>query len=339
MGLRLPLGPVMVDVAGHALSDQERARLAHPLVGGVILFARNYASREQLEALTAEIRAVRSPALLIAVDHEGGRVQRFQAGFTRIPPMRKLGALHDRDAAGAGALAEAIGVVLATELRRHGVDLSFTPCVDLDYGESGVIGDRAFHRDPAVVGTLARRLMRGLARAGMGAVAKHFPGHGFVRADSHHDVPVDERTFHEIDRLDIAPYRALIPAGLAGVMPAHVIYPRVDDQPAGFSRIWLRHVLRTRLGFGGLIFSDDLSMEGARVAGDVVGRARAAFAAGCDMVLVCNAPESADDLLARLGHVPLDAARAAGMRPPASGPAYARAHDLVTQAAEQGAFA
>jgi beta-N-acetylhexosaminidase len=329
----------MVDVAGHALTEHERARLAHPLVGGVILFARNYASPEQLDTLTAEIRAVRSPALLVAVDHEGGRVQRFQEGFTRIPPMRRLGALHDRDPARAGELAEAIGVVLGAELKRHGVDLSFTPCVDLDFGESGVIGDRAFHHEPAVVGALARRLVLGLARVGMGAVGKHFPGHGYVRADSHHDVPVDDRTFEEIDRLDIAPYRALIPAGLAGVMPAHVIYPRVDAQPAGFSRIWLRHVLRTRLGFGGLIFSDDLSMEGARVAGDVVGRARAAFDAGCDMVLVCNAPESADELLARLGHVPMDAARAEAMRPPARDPAYAQARALVAQATEQGDLA
>jgi beta-N-acetylhexosaminidase len=329
----------MVDVAGHALTEQERARLAHPLVGGVILFARNYASPEQLDALTAEIRAVRSPALLIAVDHEGGRVQRFQAGFTRIPPMRRLGALYDRDPARAGELAEAIGVVLGAELKRHGVDFSFTPCVDLDHGESGVIGDRAFHHDPAVVGALARRLVAGLAQVGVGAVAKHFPGHGYVRADSHHDVPVDERTFDEIDRLDIAPYRALIPAGLAGLMPAHVIYPRVDAQPAGFSRVWLHDVLRTRLGFGGLIFSDDLSMEGARVAGDVVARARAAFAAGCDMVLVCNAPESADELLSRLEHVPMDAARAEGMRPPADDAAYAGALAMVAQAAEQGVFA
>jgi beta-N-acetylhexosaminidase len=219
------------------------------------------------------------------------------------------------------------------------VDLSFTPCVDLDFGESGVIGDRAFHHVPAVVGALARRLVLGLARVGMGAVGKHFPGHGYVRADSHHDVPVDDRTFEEIDRLDIAPYRALIPAGLAGVMPAHVIYPKVDAQPAGFSSVWLRHVLRTRLGFGGLIFSDDLSMEGARVAGDVVGRARAAFGAGCDMVLVCNAPESADELLARLGHVPMDAARAEAMRPPARDPAYAQARALVARATEQGDLA
>ena len=266
-------------------------------------------------------------------------MQRFQSGFTRIPPMRSLGALHDRDPNLAGDLAQALGVVLGGELRRHGVDLSFTPCVDLDYGESSVIGNRAVHHDPAVVGTLALRLMQGLARVGMPAVAKHFPGHGYVRADSHHDVPVDDRPFNEIDRLDIAPYRMLIPAGLAAIMPAHVIYSQVDDRPAGFSRMWLQNVLRIRMGFGGLIFSDDLSMEGARVAGDVVGRARAAFDAGCDMVLVCNAPETADDLIARLGHVPMDAARLARMRPPGDLGAYAAAHALVAQAAEQGVLA
>jgi beta-N-acetylhexosaminidase len=335
----LPQGPVMVDVAGLALTDAERVRLQHPLVGGVILFARNFASPEQLAALTAEIRSVRRPALLIAVDHEGGRVQRFHDGFTRIPPMRRLGELHDRDPALAQSLAQSIGVVIGAELRRHGVDLSFTPCVDLDYGESSVIGDRAFHNDPVVVGLLALRLMRGLASAGMGAVAKHFPGHGYVRADSHLDVPVDDRPFNEIDRLDIAPYRVLVPAGLAGIMPAHVIYTQVDEHPAGFSSMWLRNVLRTRMGFDGLIFSDDLSMEGARVAGDIVGRARAAFEAGCDMVLVCNAPEAADDLLARLGYRPLKVARLNRMRPPGDPGAYAAAHALLAQAVNQGTLA
>jgi beta-N-acetylhexosaminidase len=339
MPLELPLGPVMVDVAGLALTDAERERLAHPLVGAVILFARNYASPEQLAALTAEIRAVRTPALLIAVDHEGGRVQRFQSGFTRIPPMRRLGAIHDRDPELAGNLAAALGVVLGAELKRHGVDFSFTPCVDLDFGASTVIGDRAFHSDAAVVGRLAARLMQGLGRVGMGAVAKHFPGHGYVRADSHHDVPVDERPLAEIERLDMAPYRTLIPAGLAGVMPAHVIYPSVDDRPAGFSRIWLQDILRGRLGFDGLIFSDDLSMEGARVAGDILGRAHAAFDAGCDMVLVCNAPEAADDLLSRLGPVRMDRVRAERMRPRGDPHAYAAAHAAVAEASARGAFA
>jgi beta-N-acetylhexosaminidase len=329
----------MVDVAGLSLTDAERVRLAHPLVGAVILFARNYASPEQLAALTADIHALRTPALLIAVDHEGGRVQRFQSGFTRIPPMRRLGAIHDRNPELAGNLAAALGVVLGAELKRHGVDFSFTPCVDLDFGASSVIGDRAFHGDPAVIGTLALRLMEGLGRVGMGAVAKHFPGHGFVKADSHHDVPVDERPLADIERLDMAPYRALIPAGLAGVMPAHVIYPQVDARPAGFSRVWLGDILRGRLGFDGLIFSDDLSMEGARVAGDILGRAHAAFDAGCDMVLVCNAPEAAEDLLARLEPVGLDRARAERMRPDGDPHAYATAHAAVMEAAGQGAFA
>jgi beta-N-acetylhexosaminidase len=328
----------MVDVAGTTLTEAERKRLLHPLVGGVILFARNFTTPEQLTVLTAEIRALRRPALLIAVDHEGGRVQRFQAGFTRIPPMRKLGELHDRSPEVAGHLAAALGVVLGAELKRHGVDFSFTPCVDLDYGASGVIGDRAFHGDPTVVGALALKLTEGLARVGMGAVAKHFPGHGYVRADSHLDVPVDDRSLAEIER-DIAPYRALIPTGLAGVMPAHVIYPRVDERPAGFSPVWLREILRGRLGFEGLIFSDDLSMEGARVAGDVIGRAHAAFAAGCDMVLVCNAPESADELLSRLEPVTLDARRAEGMRPAGDVAAYDAARTIVADAVTGGAFA
>jgi beta-N-acetylhexosaminidase len=339
MPLEAPLGPVMVDVAGHALTAAERERLAHPLVGGVILFARNFASPAQLAVLTAEIRALRTPALLIAVDHEGGRVQRFQTGFTRIPPMRRLGALHDRDAALAGHLAGALGVVLGAELKRHGIDFSFTPCVDLDFGASSVIGDRAFHDDPAVVGRLALRLMEGLAKVGMGAVAKHFPGHGFVRADSHVDLPVDERPLAELERLDMAPYRMLVPAGLAAVMPAHVVYPAVDSLPAGFSRVWIGDILRRELGFDGLVFSDDLSMEGARVAGDVVARAEAAFAAGCDMVLVCNAPDAADALLARLGPVALSAERAERMRPAGDAQAYGTALAAVSQAAEQGTFA
>jgi beta-N-acetylhexosaminidase len=336
--LELPLGPVMVDVAGTALTVAERARLRHPLVGGVILFARNFVSPEQLSTLTADIHGLREPALLIAVDHEGGRVQRFQSGFTRIPPMRKLGEIHERAPELAASLAGALGVVLGAELKRHGVDFSFTPCVDLDYGASGVIGDRAFHGDPVVVASLAVRLTEGLARVGMGAVAKHFPGHGFVRADSHLAVPVDARPLAEIERLDVAPYRALIPAGLAGVMPAHVIYPQVDDRPAGFSPVWLRDILRGRLGFDGIIFSDDLSMEGASVAGDILARARAAFAAGCDMVLVCNAPESADALLARLEPVALDAGRAERMRPAASGDAYGGAHAIVAAALAGGVF-
>lgn len=298
--VRLDLGPVMLDVAGHRITDEERERLLDPLVGGVILFARNFESSEQLCALTAEIRALRDPALIIAVDHEGGRVQRFRSdGFTRLPSMRSLGQLWERDHLAALETAHVVGYVLAAELIAHGVDLSFTPVLDLDYGCSRVIGDRAFHRDPQVAASLAQALVAGMGEAGMGCVGKHFPGHGYVEADSHLEIPVDEREFEAIWSEDIAPYRHRIGRQLSGVMPAHVIYPRVDPRPAGFSTFWLQDVLRGRVGFKGVIFSDDLTMEGATVAGDIVARARAAHAAGCDMVLVCNRPDLAADLLDR----------------------------------------
>lgn len=297
---RLPRGPVFVDVAGCALTDEERARLRHPLVGGVILFARNFRDAETLCALTAEIHALRVPALIIAVDHEGGRVQRFRSdGFTHLPPMRALGRLWDEDHVAALDAARACGFVLAAELLAHGVDLSFTPVLDLDYGGSRVIGDRAFHRDPQAVAALASALVAGLREAGMGCVGKHFPGHGFVEADSHLEIPVDPRDFDAVWAEDIAPYRHRLGRQLSGVMPAHVIFERIDPRPAGFSRFWLQDVLRGRLGFGGVIFSDDLTMEGATVAGDIVARATAAFDAGCDMVLVCNRPDLCDELLAR----------------------------------------
>lgn len=298
--LALPPGPVMLDVAGTTLTDEERERLCDPLVGGVILFARNFADSEQLAALTAEIHALREPALVIAVDHEGGRVQRFRTdGFTRLPAMRALGRLWEDDHVAALEAARATGFVLAAELLAHGVDLSFTPVLDLDYGTSGVIGDRALHRDPQVVATLAAALAAGLAEAGMGCVGKHFPGHGYVEADSHHEIPIDARDFETLWAADIAPYRHRLGRQLAGVMPSHVIYANIDAQPAGFSAFWLQDVLRGRLGFDGVIFSDDLTMEGACVAGDIVARARAARAAGCDMVLVCNRPDLAAELLDR----------------------------------------
>jgi beta-N-acetylhexosaminidase len=296
----LPRGPLVADVEGLSLTEAERERLRHPLVGGVILFARNFRDSEQLAALTAEIRALRAPGLLIAVDHEGGRVQRFRTGgFTHLPPMRALGRKWDEDHVAALDAARATGFVLAAELLAHGVDLSFTPVLDLDYGGSRVIGDRAFHRDPQVVASLASALVAGMREAGMGCVGKHFPGHGFVEADSHVAIPVDSRDFDTVWEEDVAPYRHRIGRQLSGVMPAHVIYENIDPNPAGFSPFWLGEVLRRRLDFQGLIFSDDLTMEGASVAGDIVARTAAAHAAGCDMVLVCNRPDLADEVIAR----------------------------------------
>ncbi|TAK92120.1 MAG: beta-N-acetylhexosaminidase [Burkholderiaceae bacterium] len=292
----LPPGPVMVDVAGLTLTSHEIERLQHPHVGGVILFARNFASKEQLCALTTAIHAARDEPLLIAVDHEGGRVQRFRQGFTRLPAMHALGTLWQRDVLQATKAATATGFVLAAELRACGVDFSFTPVLDLDYGQSAVIGDRAFDADPRVVTLLAKSLNHGLLLAGMHNCGKHFPGHGFVAADSHVAIPVDERTLDEVLAQDAAPYDWL-GNSLSSVMPAHVIYPKVDAQPAGFSKIWLQKILRQKFGFDGVIFSDDLSMEGATVVGDIVARAEAALGAGCDMVLVCNAPDQADQLL------------------------------------------
>ena len=294
------LGQVMLDVEGKRLNEADRRRLCHPLTGGVILFSRNYESPRQLEELTAEIHRLRSPPLLIAVDHEGGRVQRFRDGFTRLPPMRALGAVWDAHPMRAQHLARDAGYVLAAELRAHGVDLSFTPVLDLDFGNSAVIGNRAFHSQPEAVIDLAGALIEGLALAGMAACGKHFPGHGFIAADSHTDIPVDSRSFAQIEAADLIPFRELATRGLSSVMPAHVIYPAVDDRPAGFSKIWLSQILRSQMKFQGVIFSDDLSMEGASVAGDIVARAGAALDAGCDMVLVCNRPDAADELLSRL---------------------------------------
>lgn len=291
------LGPVMLDVAGKVLTPEDEQRLRHPLAGGVILFARNYESPAQLCELTAAIRAVRTPPLLIAVDHEGGRVQRFREGFTRIPPMRELGKLWDTHPKRARHLAQQVGYVIASELRACGVDFSFTPVLDVDYGSSSVIGDRAFHGEPQAIAELAHSLLQGLRQGGMQTVGKHFPGHGFVQADSHLEIPVDERSYTDIELCDLIPFRQMVNYGLTAVMPAHVIYPKVDGKPAGFSKVWLKDVLRGELGFEGCIFSDDLSMEGATVAGGIVQRAEAALHAGADMVLVCNKPQSADELL------------------------------------------
>ena len=312
MTVKLPLGPVLLDLKGLVLDAQERETLCHPLAGGVILFARNFESNDQLRALTASIRALRDPTLLIAVDHEGGRVQRFQNGFTRIPPMAEL-ARKCANLQQAAKTAKAIGTVIAHELLDCGIDFSFTPVLDVDFGRSGVIGSRAFSSDPEVIALLAGELIAGLHEEGMASVGKHFPGHGYVQADSHVALPVDDRSRLELEQCDLLPYRRLIPAGLKAIMPAHVIFPRVDRYPAGFSSVWLKDILRGELGFHGMIFSDDLSMEGASIAGDVVNRASAAFEAGCDMVLVCNSPSEAQTLLCRLGHQELDVRRGRSM--------------------------
>ncbi len=279
--------PLLLDIAGTHLDANDRRRLQHPLTGGLVLFARNWIDRAQLTALTTEVKAIR-PDLLICVDHEGGRVQRFRSdGFTHLPAMAVLGDLWMADAMAATNAATAAGYVLGAELRACGVDLSFTPVLDLAHGGSTVIGNRAFHRDARVVSLLAKSLMHGLLQAGMANCGKHFPGHGFVAADSHVAVPVDQRSLKTILADDAKPYDWLS-TSLASVMPAHVIYPKVDAAPAGFSARWLQQILRGELGFQGAIFSDDLSMAGAQVAGGVLAGALAALGAGCDLVLLCN---------------------------------------------------
>ena len=296
----MTLGPVMLDVAGTTLTDEDRQRLAHPLVGGVILFTRNYADPQQLAALTDDIHAIKSPALVIGVDHEGGRVQRFRDGFTRIPPMRALGEIWNAHPQRAKELARDTGYVMGSELRAHGIDFTFAPVLDLDYGASSVIGDRAFHSSPDAVAELAHQLMLGMKDAGMAAVGKHFPGHGYVVADSHVAVPHDARDLIDIELADLIPFRRMADFGLAGMMPAWVIYPKVDSQPAGFSKIWLQDILRGKLQFDGAVFSDDLCMEAASVAGNMTERVHAALSAGCDMALVCNRADLADEVLANL---------------------------------------
>lgn len=322
--------PVILDVAGTELTADDRRRLQHPLTGGLIFFGRNWHNRHQLTAMATEAKSIR-PDLLIAVDHEGGRVQRFRTdGFTHLPPMRALGELWMRDALAATDAATACGYVLATELRACGVDFSFTPVLDLDWGPSGVIGDRAFHADARVVTMLAKSVVHGLLLAGMHNCGKHFPGHGFVAADSHVDVPVDKRSLKAILADDAQPY-GWLGGALSSVMPAHVIYPKVDAAPAGFSARWLKAILRGRLGFAGAIFSDDLSMEGASVAGSHTEGAIAALNAGCDLVLLCN--QSLD------GGRPVDtlldgllAAREAGRWQPSEA-SEARRLDLLPQTA------
>jgi beta-N-acetylhexosaminidase len=296
----MSLGPLMVDIAGTELSAEDVRVLAHPLVGSVLLFTRNYSNPRQVAGLTANIRSLRTPHLLIAVDHEGGRVQRFRDGFTRLPAARLLGRRFDADRRDGLNLAQSVGWLLASELRAVGVDFSFAPCVDLDYGVSEIIGDRAFHSDPDVVAQLAVATMTGMREAGMAAIAKHFPGHGAVVADSHTALPVDRREFADLEA-DIRPYRPLIDNNLAGIMAAHVVFPAVDAVPASLSKRWITEVLRGELGFHGCVFADDLTMAGAAAFGDVIARTELALDAGCDVLPICNDRPSVELVLGRLG--------------------------------------
>ena len=297
----MSMGPVMLDLKGLELQPEERELLQHPAVGGVILFSRNYESVEQVGELAARVHAVRQPPLMIAVDQEGGRVQRFRDGFFRLPPIGRFGDLYAQDPRRALHLAREAGWLMASEVLAVNVDLSFAPVLDLNMGVSEVIGDRSFHRDPEVVSELALAYQHGMHEAGMASVGKHFPGHGGVAADSHHSLPEDPRRYVDLELDDLVPFQRLARNGLNAVMVAHVLYPLIDSQPAGFSEVWLQQVLRRTLGFQGAVFSDDLSMGGAEWAGDYPQRARAALAAGCDMVLVCNQPERAIEVVEALG--------------------------------------
>ena len=294
------LGPIIIDLPSDRLTSEDREILLHPYVGGVILFSRNFECAKQISALAKQIHGLRSPALLVCVDHEGGRVQRFREGFTHIPAMRKLGVAYDQNAKQALQDAKDLGWLLAAELRACNIDFSFTPVLDLDYGLSTVIGDRAFHEKPAVVAEIASAFQEGLKSAGMISVGKHFPGHGYVVADSHTELPVDDRTLEDILSTDFYPFKVLVRAGMNAVMPAHVVYKQVDNLPAGFSAFWIQEILRKQLGFSGLVISDDLSMAGAHSIGPVAYRAEAAFEAGCDAVLVCNDRAAAIDVLDQL---------------------------------------
>lgn len=282
-------GMVMLDIAGTKLFDYEREIINHPNTGAVILFARNYENPQQVTDLIQDIRAARNGDILIAVDQEGGRVQRFQNGFTRLPPAAFY--KHESE------IAEIAGWLMASELLAVGVDFSFAPVLDVDCGVSAIIGNRAFSQNAQNVAQLAGEFSQGMRSAGMAATGKHFPGHGAVALDSHLTLPIDERELNEIREKDLLPFRELIRQGLEGIMPAHVLYPKIDAQPAGFSSFWIQKILREELGFDGVVFSDDLSMEGAAGVGDFADRAKMALQAGCDMVLVCNNPTAAEQVL------------------------------------------
>ncbi len=293
----MSLGPVMLDIEGVALTDIDRKRLLHPQTGGVILFSRNYESPQQLKALVDEIHSIRNPRLIVAADQEGGRVQRFRDGFQQLPAMGLLGDYYDKNPYKALKLTEQTGWIAAAELLFYGIDLSFSPVLDLGHKISTVIGDRAFHTDPEAIIRLANAFIRGMQQAGMEAVGKHFPGHGSVEGDSHHVMPFDKRAFSTIESHDLQTFRRVIKTHLTGIMMAHVIYEQVDDLPAGYSSFWIQKVLREQLNFDGTVFSDDLSMGGAATVGGYAERAKISLQAGCDMLLVCNNPQGADEVL------------------------------------------
>lgn len=334
-------GPVMIDLLGTELTAADHELLLHPATGGVILFTRNFRSPQQIYRLVGEIHELRSPHLLVAVDQEGGRVQRFREGFTRLPPAAAFDGRCGEDPRAARQAAREMGWLMAAELRAIGVDFSFAPVLDLNYGLSSVIGDRAFGARPDLVSQLAGAWMLGAREAGMVSVGKHFPGHGGVTADSHLDLPTDARALDELFERDLQPFARLIDNGLEAIMPAHVIFSACDPEPAGFSRFWLQDVLRGRLRFPGVIFSDDLSMAAAGHAGCYAERARAALRAGCDMVLVCNHPEGAHEVLDELTgyHDPVAQSRMARLhgRPARSmerlreDPRWRRAVELAAQ--------
>lgn len=292
MTSKLPIGPIMLDIAGLTLAQDEKEKLNHPNTGAVILFSRNYQNPEQVTELINSIRAERNGDILIAVDQEGGRVQRFQQGFTRLPPAASY--------AQSPELAQPAGWLMAAELLAVGVDFSFAPVLDIDCGVSEIIGNRSFSTDPTLATRLSSSFRKGMNEAGMAATGKHFPGHGAVALDSHLTLPVDERDLDDIRAKDLLPFKQLIAEGLEGIMPAHVVYPKIDPNPAGFSPFWIQQILRKELNFNGTVFSDDLSMEGAASVGDFPGRARLAQLAGCDMILVCNNPDAAEQVLDRL---------------------------------------
>ena len=297
--MTVSLGPLMIDFAGTELTAEDRELLRHPLVGSVILFTRNYADPGQLRQLVADLHALRDPPLVVSVDHEGGRVQRFRKHFTVLPPARLIGHRYDIDAQQGLETARTCGWLLAAELLGVGIDLSFAPVVDLDYAVSEVIGDRAYHRNPSAVGALATAFMLGMRDAGMASVAKHFPGHGAVVADSHFALPIDRREYADLDE-ELAPYRRLIANGLVGIMAAHVQFPRVDELPASLSRRWITDILRGELGFHGVVFADDLNMAGATVVGNMLRRAELALEAGCDVLPVCNNRQGVAELIDQL---------------------------------------